>query len=259
MGAHASYVGSCSPHERGGGSGVVGRVGVDALFGDGGEALRAAGVFELCFHGFDVNLGSIVERGGGKRTRLGCGVGRGCGLVIGRGVGCVGCLLRAWLCRSLSAGSGDDRGRGSVLFGQIDVFIQDVDGSGVRGGVFIQDIEGGGVHGGAVGIVGWCGVLRSIHRLCHVRSHCGNIGVFDRGRRHMGSMRRWRGGIVVKTSISFEREIVLLVDHRRFTFITTSPICTSSPSRRVTGSVSVRPLTSVPFKELRSSITRAGP
>ena len=37
--------------------------------------------------------------------------------------------------------------------------------------------------------------------------------------------------------------------HRRLTLITTSPTCTSSPSRRVTGSRMRRPFTSVPFVE----------
>ena len=37
--------------------------------------------------------------------------------------------------------------------------------------------------------------------------------------------------------------------HRRLTLMTTSPTCTSSPSRRVTGSRMRRPFTSVPFVE----------
>ena len=44
----------------------------------------------------------------------------------------------------------------------------------------------------------------------------------------------------------------LLGRHRRFTFMTTSPIWTSSPSRSVAGSTSGRPLTSVPLSEFKS-------
>lgn len=53
--------------------------------------------------------------------------------------------------------------------------------------------------------------------------------------------------------------MLLDVTHRRLTLMTTSPTWTSSPSRSVTGSRMERPFTSVPFVELRSSSTSAGP
>ncbi len=107
---------------------------------------------------------------------------------------------RAWLCRSLSAGSGDDGGRKhSVLFGEIEVFIQDVDGSGMRGvGVFVQDIEGGGVHGGAVGIVGWSSLSARSKRSCVTcergRENTGPRVPRVRRRRRSGVGRRSCGG-----------------------------------------------------------------
>ena len=95
----------------------------------------------------------------------------------------------------------------------------------MHSGVLVQNIEGGGMHGGAVGIIDGRDALRGVDSgLCHVGPHCWNIGGLEWGGRHMGSMQGWLGVIGAKVGSAFEREVVLLVDHRRFTFITTSPI-----------------------------------
>ena len=95
----------------------------------------------------------------------------------------------------------------------------------MHGSVLVQNIEGGGMHGGAAGIIDGRDVLRNVDSgLCHVGPHRRNIGGLDRGGRHMGSVQDWLGVIGAKVGSAFEREVVLLVDHRRFTFITTSPI-----------------------------------
>ena len=72
MVADTSHVGARAPHERGGRSGVVGGIRLDAVVRDGGEALRAAGVGELRFDLDDVDLRGVLGRGG-----VGDGAGRG--------------------------------------------------------------------------------------------------------------------------------------------------------------------------------------
>ena len=63
----------------------------------------------------------------------------------------------------------------------------------------------------------------------------GVLGLHGRRARRSGMSRRSCGG---SRRLGHGCGLVLLVDHRRFTFMTTSPIWTSSPSRSVAGSTS---------------------
>ena len=74
MWAYAPDVGAGAPHKLRGGAGVVGRVGLDALVGQRLEAHGRAGIFELCLHGGDIDLGGVAGGDGvGIVSRLGVG------------------------------------------------------------------------------------------------------------------------------------------------------------------------------------------
>ena len=74
MRAYAPDVGAGAPHKLRGGAGVVGRVGLDALVGQRLEAHGRAGIFELCLHGGDIDLGGVAGGDGvGIVSRLGVG------------------------------------------------------------------------------------------------------------------------------------------------------------------------------------------
>ena len=62
--AHTANVGAGTPHELRGGAGIIGRVGLDALLGQGLKAHGRAGVFELGFNGGYVDLGCVTGRDG---------------------------------------------------------------------------------------------------------------------------------------------------------------------------------------------------
>ena len=52
------------PHKLRGGAGIIGRVGLDALLGQGLKAHGRAGVFELGLNGGNVDLGCVTGRDG---------------------------------------------------------------------------------------------------------------------------------------------------------------------------------------------------
>ena len=62
--AHTANVGAGAPHELRGGAGIIGRVGLDALLGQGLKAHGRAGVFELGLNGSNVDLGGVTGRDG---------------------------------------------------------------------------------------------------------------------------------------------------------------------------------------------------
>ena len=62
--AHAANVGASAPHELRGGAGIIGRVGLDALLGQGLKAHGRAGVLELGLNGGNVDLGCVTGRDG---------------------------------------------------------------------------------------------------------------------------------------------------------------------------------------------------
>ena len=64
MRAHTANVGAGAPHELRGGTGIIGRVGLDALLGQGLKAHGRAGVFELGLNGSNVDLGGVTGRDG---------------------------------------------------------------------------------------------------------------------------------------------------------------------------------------------------
>ena len=62
--AHAANVGAGAPHELRGGAGIIGRVGLDALLGQGLKAHGRPGVFELGLNGGNVDFGCVTGRDG---------------------------------------------------------------------------------------------------------------------------------------------------------------------------------------------------
>ena len=62
--AHAANVGAGAPHELRGGAGIIGRVGLDALLGQGLKTHGRAGVFELGLNGGNVDFGGVTGRDG---------------------------------------------------------------------------------------------------------------------------------------------------------------------------------------------------
>ena len=266
MRAYASDVGAGAPHKLRGGAGVVGRVGLDALVGQRLKAHGRAGIFELCLHGRDIDLGGVAGGDGvGIVSRLDVGDVRKVE-IFGYAVGGIAVLLRLGSRRlgrrkvrrrrralGLSGGLGSCGGRGNGL---LDF------GRRCRCGCRLACRGDGEYRRGRVGRCGRClrfrGLLGSVRAdggiellgvgvlvidecrifLSYMRKRQGEhrvLGLHGRRARRSGMSRRNCG---CSRRLGHGCGLVLLVDHRRFTFMTTSPIWTSSPSRSVAGSTS---------------------